>query len=58
MPADVDEIKALLAEGIELHELVAPEKLVLKETAYPLSVCAKNATGKIFKRFPPDSGEN
>ncbi|MFN8133824.1 MAG: hypothetical protein U0Z17_00820 [Bacteroidales bacterium] len=28
MPADVDEIKALLAEGIEMHELLAPERLI------------------------------
>src|SRR5579859_3002691 len=28
MPAQVDEVEAALAEGIELHELVAPERLV------------------------------
>jgi putative selenate reductase len=41
MPADVDEIKALLAEGIELIELVAPEKLVLNEGRISSIVCAK-----------------
>jgi putative selenate reductase len=37
----VDEIKALLAEGIELHELVAPEKLVVKDNRVQSIVCAK-----------------
>jgi putative selenate reductase len=41
MPADVDEIKALLAEGIELIELVAPEKLVVKGGRISSIVCAK-----------------
>jgi putative selenate reductase len=41
MPADVDEIKALFAEGIELHELLAPEKLVLDEGCISSIVCAK-----------------
>ena len=41
MPADVDEIKALLAEGIELHELLAPEKLVLNGNRISSIVCAK-----------------
>jgi len=41
MPADVDEIKALLAEGIELIELVAPEKLVVKGSRISSLVCAK-----------------
>ncbi len=41
MPADVDEIKALLSEGIELHELLAPEKLVLTENHISSIVCAK-----------------
>jgi putative selenate reductase len=41
MPADVDEIKALLAEGIDLHELVAPEKLILNGTRISSIVCAK-----------------
>jgi putative selenate reductase len=41
MPADVDEIKALLAEGIELIELVAPEKLVVKGSRISSVVCAK-----------------
>jgi putative selenate reductase len=41
MPADVDEIKALLAEGIELIELVAPEKLVLSGNHISSIVCAK-----------------
>jgi putative selenate reductase len=41
MPADVDEIKALLAEGIELLELVAPEKLVLSGNHISSIVCAK-----------------
>jgi putative selenate reductase len=41
MPADVDEIKALLAEGIELHELVAPEKLIVNENQIVSMVCAK-----------------
>ena len=41
MPADVDEIKALLAEGIELLELVAPEKLVLNGSRISSLVCAK-----------------
>ncbi len=41
MPADVDEIKALLAEGIELIELLAPEKLVLTGSRISSIVCAK-----------------
>jgi putative selenate reductase len=41
MPADVDEIKALLAEGIELIELVAPEKLVISGGRISSVVCAK-----------------
>ncbi len=41
MPADVDEIKALLTEGIELIELVAPEKLVLNGSRISSIVCAK-----------------
>ena len=41
MPADVDEIKALLAEGIELIELVAPEKLVISKGRISAVVCAK-----------------
>jgi len=41
MPADVDEIKALLSEGIELHELRAPEKLVLNGNKISSVVCAK-----------------
>ncbi len=41
MPADVDEIKALLAEGIELHELLAPETLVINEGRIASLVCAK-----------------
>ncbi len=41
MPADVDEIKALLAEGIELHELLAPEKLILSGNRITSVVCAK-----------------
>ena len=41
MPADVDEIKALLTEGIELVELVAPEKLVIIGGRISSIVCAK-----------------
>jgi putative selenate reductase len=41
MPADVDEIKALLAEGIELIELVAPEKFVVSGGRLSSIVCAK-----------------
>lgn len=41
MPADVDEIKALLAEGIELHELLAPEKIVLAEKQISALLCSK-----------------
>ncbi|MDO9256132.1 MAG: putative selenate reductase subunit YgfK [Bacteroidales bacterium] len=41
MPADVDEIKALLTEGIELHELLAPEKLVLSGNRISSIVCTK-----------------
>lgn len=41
MPADVDEIKALLSEGIELLELLAPEKLVVNENRVSSIVCAK-----------------
>ncbi len=41
MPADVDEIKALLAEGIELQELLAPEKLVMTGTRISSIVCSK-----------------
>ncbi|MEI8046942.1 MAG: putative selenate reductase subunit YgfK [Bacteroidota bacterium] len=41
MPADVDEIKALLSEGIELIELVAPEKLVLNGSHISSIVYAK-----------------
>jgi putative selenate reductase len=41
MPADVDEIKALLDEGIELHELLAPEKLVMIGNSISSVICAK-----------------
>ncbi len=41
MPADVDEIKALLAEGIELQELLAPEKLIMTGNRISSIVCAK-----------------
>ncbi len=41
MPADVDEIKALLAEGVELLELLAPEKLLVTENRVSAIVCAK-----------------
>jgi len=41
MPADVDEIKALLSEEIELHELLAPEKLVMSGNRITSIVCAK-----------------
>ncbi len=41
MPADVDEIKALFAEGIELVELVGPEKLVVNGGHITSIVCAK-----------------
>jgi putative selenate reductase len=41
MPADVDEIKALFTEGIELVELVAPERLVVRENRISSVVCAK-----------------
>lgn len=41
MPADVDEIKALLTEGIELIELVAPEKLVVNGSRISSLICAK-----------------
>ncbi len=41
MPADVDEIKALLSEGIELQELLAPEKLVMTGNRISSIVCAK-----------------
>jgi len=41
MPADVDEIKALLTEGIELYELLAPEKLVMTGNSISSVVCAK-----------------
>lgn len=41
MPADVDEIKALLTEGIELLELLAPEKLVMNGNHVSAIVCAK-----------------
>jgi len=41
MPADVDEIKALLAEGIELIELVAPEKLIVNGSRISSIVFAK-----------------
>ena len=41
MPADADEIKALLVEGIELTELVAPEKLVLTRNRISSIICAK-----------------
>jgi putative selenate reductase len=41
MPADVDEIKALLTEGIELIELLAPEKLVVNGGRISSIVCTK-----------------
>lgn len=41
MPADVDEIKALLAEGIALYELLAPEKLLISENHIKSIICAK-----------------
>jgi len=41
MPADTDEIKALLAEGIELHELLAPEKLVVSDNHISTIYCSR-----------------
>ncbi len=41
MPADVDEIKALLSEGIELRELLAPEKLVMSGNRISSVICSK-----------------
>lgn len=41
MPADTDEIKALLSEGIELCELLAPEKLLVADNHIKAVICAK-----------------
>lgn len=41
MPADTDEIKALLSEGIELCELLAPEKLLVADNHIKTVICAK-----------------
>ncbi|HNW53007.1 MAG TPA: FAD-dependent oxidoreductase, partial [Bacteroidales bacterium] len=53
MPADVDEIKALLAEGIELIELVAPEKLVLSGSRISSIICAKMELVQSVKETRP-----
>jgi len=41
MPADVDEIKAILTEGIQLLELVAPEKLQVTSNHITSVICAE-----------------
>jgi len=41
MPADVDEVQALLKEGIELHELLSPVKLTIHESKLVSVRCAK-----------------
>ena len=41
MPADTDEIKALLSEEIELCELLAPEKLLVADNHIKTVICAK-----------------
>jgi len=41
MPADVEEIKALLEEGIKIQELTAPSKIISKDGKVKALVCYK-----------------
>ena len=41
MPADQGEIKAVLEEGVEIIELVAPEKVILKDGSVKALLCSK-----------------
>ena len=46
MPADVEEIKALLEEGIEIIELTAPEKIISEKGKAVKIICSKMKLGK------------
>ncbi len=47
MPADVEEIKALLEEGIEIIELTAPEKIVSENGRVTKIICSKMKLGEL-----------
>ncbi|NTW32148.1 MAG: putative selenate reductase subunit YgfK [Bacteroidetes bacterium] len=46
MPADVEEVKALIEEGIEIIELAAPEKIILKNGKVCALLCSKMKLGE------------
>jgi len=46
MPADLGEIKAVLAEGIEILELTAPEKIVSQNNKVVSMICSKMKLGE------------
>ncbi|MFB0515124.1 MAG: FAD-dependent oxidoreductase, partial [Candidatus Neomarinimicrobiota bacterium] len=46
MPATVDEIQALLAEGVQLQELTAPENIILDNGSVHTLVCARMRLGE------------
>jgi putative selenate reductase len=46
MPADVEEIKALLEEGIEIMELTAPEKIISENGKVVKIICSKMKLGE------------
>lgn len=41
MPAEAEEIKALIEEGVELFELVAPEKIIIEKDKLSKLICSK-----------------
>jgi len=46
MPAAAEEIKALMSEGIEIIELVAPEKVIIKDGKVVQLVCSRIKPGE------------
>ncbi len=47
MPAEAEEIKALIAEGIEIIELSAPEKIITENNKVKALVCSKMKLGEL-----------
>lgn len=50
MPAEAEEIKALMAEGVELRELIAPEKIISEKGKIAKLVCSR------MKLVPDEKG--
>jgi len=53
MPADADEIKAVISEGIEIMELTTPEKVIAIDGRLKSLVCSKHKLGEIDKSGRP-----